>query len=147
MAAVIIDKRDVDILAKELLKGIFDYVNDEEQIKDIVNYDKEKKELEKTRKDFYHRLCLNYIFHIRIKTNFKCERIDRKIVDKITLEESYDLDIVNEAMKDNAIDTRAIYDSVKFLNICNELNGDLNSKRNAFKKNYEILVEDYKWLE
>ena len=134
MSAFIIEKRDVDILAKELLKEIFNYVNNEEAIKD----------LEKTRKYFFHKLCLNYIFHIRIKNNFKCERIDKKIVDKIILEERFDLNIVNEAMKDNAIDTRSIYDSIKFLYICDE---DLNSKRNAFKKFYEILEEDYKWLE
>ena len=143
MNAVIIDKRDVDIIAKELLKEIFDYFNNEEAIEDY----REKEKLEKTRKEFFHKICLNYIFHIRIKNNFKCDRIDKKIVDKIILEESYDLNIVNEAMKVNAIDTRAIYDTVKFIYISDNLNEDLNSKRKAFKKFYEILVEDYVWLE
>ena len=143
MTAVIIDKRDVDIIAKELLKEIFDYFNNEEAIEDY----REKEKLEKTRKEFFHKICLNYIFHIRIKNNFKCDRIDKKIVDKIILEESYDLNIVNEAMKVNAIDTRAIYDTVKFIYISDNLNEDLNSKRKAFKKFYEILVEDYVWLE
>ena len=95
MTAVIIDKRDVDIIAKELLKEIFDYFNNEEAIEDY----REKEKLEKTRKEFFHKICLNYIFHIRIKNNFKCDRIDKKIVDKIILEESYDLNIVNEAIK------------------------------------------------
>ena len=143
MTAVIIDKRDVDIIAKELLKEIFDYFNNEEAIEDY----REKEKLEKTRKEFFHKICLNYIFRIRIKNNFKCDRIDKKIVDKIILEESYDLNIVNEAMKVNAIDTRAIYDTVKVIYISDNLNKDLNSKRKAFKKFYEILVEDYVWLE
>ena len=143
MTAVIIDKRDVDIIAKELLKEIFDYFNNEEAIEDY----REKEKLEKTRKEFFHKICLNYIFHIRIKNNFKCDRIDKTIVDKIILEESYDLNIVNEAMKVNAIDTRAIYDTVKFIYISDNLKEDLNSKRKAFKKFYEILVEDYVWLE
>ena len=142
MNAVIIDKRDVDKIAKELLKEIFDYFNNEEAIEDY----REKEILKKTRKDFFHKICLNYIFHIRIKNNFKCDRIDKKIVDKLILKESYDLNILNEAMKDNAIDTKAIYNSVKFIYISNNLNEDLNSKRNAFKKFYEILVEDYVWL-
>ena len=142
MNAVIIDKRDVDIIAKELLKEIFDYFNNEEAIEDY----REKEKLEKTRKEFFHKICLNYIFHIRIKNNFKCDRIDKKIVDKIILEESYDLNILNEAMKDNAIDTKAIYNSIRFIYISDNLNEDLNSKRNAFKKCYEMLVEDYVWL-
>lgn len=140
MTAVIIDKRDVDIIAKELLKEIFDYFNNEEAIEDY----REKERLEKTRKDFFHNICLNYIFHLRIKNNFKCERIDRKIVYKIILKESYDLNILNEAMKDNAIDTKCIYNIVKYIKV---LSDNLNSKINAFKKFYEILVEDYVWLE
>ena len=143
MNAVIIDERGVDKIAKELLKEIFDYLNNEEAIEDY----REKERLEKTRKDFFHNICLNYIFHLRIKNNFKCDRIDRKIVYKIILKESYDLNISNEAMKDNAIDTKAIYNIVKFIYISDNLNKDLNSKINAFKKFYEILVEDYKWLE
>ena len=140
MNAVIIDERGVDKIAKELLKEIFDYLNNEEAIEDY----REKERLEKTRKDFFHNICLNCIFHIRNKNNFKCERIDRKIVYKIILKESYDLNILNEAMKDNAIDTKCIYNIVKYIKV---LSDNLNSKINAFKKFYEILVEDYKWLE
>ena len=152
MADVVIRQKDVDILASTLLKEIFGFFHDEYTLEEF-------KDLEEVRKDFLNKICVNYIYTLQRKSKITDnERIEliEPFSGKILLTDenkpyceknnNYDNKLVDEAMKDGCIDTRGIYDTLKFLRLDSEAFGDLYYKTEAFKNIFEVFDGDYTYL-
>ena len=151
MEDVIIRQKDVDRLAITLLKEIFENLHDEYMLKEYEN-------LEKVRKDFLNKICVNYIdtlyrnYKITVEKRMKLIKpfTDKLIItneNKTYFEKSnnYDSKLVEEAMKDGCIDTQGIYDTLKFLELDYEF-GDLYYKMKAFLNIFDVFKSDYTYL-
>ena len=150
MAAVIITQKDVNRLAKELLKEIFDFLHDEYI---ITNFEEMKKEQEK----FLKNLALNHIdtLHRQFKiTEEKREELVKPfIVDLIKIDKNgselekkckveYISKFVKDAMKDDGIDREGIYQTLINLKLDTEINEDLYYKTKTFLEFLEYLKVD-----
>ena len=151
MSAVIIKEKDVDRLAKTLLREIFDNLHDDYNLEEF-------KDLEEVRKDFLNKLCVNYIDSLY--RNFKITVEERmnlikpftgKLIitdNKTHFEKStnYDMKLVDKAMEDGSINTQGIYDTIKFLEL-DYGNEDMYYKMKAFKNIFDVFKSVYSYLE
>ena len=137
MEEVVIKKKDVDRLAKELLKEIFDFFHDEY----IINNFEEMK-IEKQK--FLNNLVFNHILY----TNKKGEKNDLHeqflecFFNKKEFE--YTSKLVDEAMKDDGIDTSGIYITLNNLILDEEIDGDLDCKKDSFLDIFRVFDNGYK---
>ena len=152
MAAVIIKEKDLNLLASTLLKEIFENLHDEYMLKEYEN-------LDKLRKDFLNKLCINYIDTLYRKYKITGEeriKLIEPFVGKLLLTDknktyfeksnNYDSKLVDEAIKDGCVDTQGIYDTLKFLKLDYEV-GDLYYKMKAFLNIFDVFKSDYTYLE
>ena len=153
MVSVIIRKKDLDRLGKELLSEMFDNLHDEYVLKEFEN-------MNDTKLLFLSKICINHIYTLhrnnQITDEEKIELI-KPFSSKIFLTDEHkpvfldsnihDDKLVDEAMKKGNIDTRGIYDTIKFLKIPREAFEDLYYKTKAFKNIFEVFEGDYTYLE
>ena len=152
MTDVVIKQKDVDILASTLLEEIFEFLHDEYSLEEF-------KDLDEVRKDFLNKICVNYINTLQRKskiTNNERTELIKPFAGKILLTDenkpyfekntNYDNKLVDKAMKDGCIDTRGIYDTLKFLKLDSEASGDLYYKTKAFKNIFEVFDSDYTYV-
>ena len=152
MSVVFIRQKDVDRLARTLLREIFDNLHDEYNLKEF-------KHLDELRKEFLNKLCVNYIYTQQRKTVITDEKtlelikpFSGKILitdeNKAYFEKSnnYDSKVVDEAMKDGSMDTIGIYDTIKFIKIDDESFADLHFKLKAFINIYDVFYDYYNYL-
>ena len=125
MDEVVIKKKDVDRLAKELLKEVFDFFNDEYIIENF-----EEMNIEKPK--FLNNLIFNHIIY----SNKKGEKneLHKQFLESFfnKKEFEYTSKLVDEAMKDDGIDTKGIYFNLNDLNLDVEIDGDLYFLKNHF---------------
>ena len=139
MDEVVIKKKDVDRLAKELLKEIFDFFNDEYIIN---NFEEMKIEQPK----FLNNLVCNHI----ISSNKKGEKneLHKQFLESFfnKKEFEYTSKLVDEAMKDDGIDTSGIYQTLIDLNLDEEIDGDLYFKKESFLDIFRVFDTGYTYL-
>ena len=149
MDEVVIKKKDVDRLAKELLKEIFDFLHDEY----ILNYFVEMK-IEQPK--FLNNLVSNHIGTLLRQSKITEEQrkelvkplLNKFIDDKlISRDEEYFSKLVKDAMKDDGIDTEGIYHTLNNLNLdMEEIDGDLYFKKESFLDIFRVFDTGYTYL-
>ena len=139
MDEVVIKKKDVDRLAKELLKEIFDFFHNEY----IINNFEEMK-IEKPK--FLNNLVFNHIIY----SNKKGEKneLHKPFLESFfnKKEFEYTSKLVDEAMKDDGIDTSGIYQTLIDLNLDEEIDGDLYFKKESFLDIFRVFDTGYTYL-
>ena len=139
MAAVIIRKKDVERLGKELVKEVFDFLHDEYI---LSNFEEMKEDQIK----FLRNLIL---FQFR---NFNLNTIQRGNSWSIKYEEfdenkfEEELKCVKEQIKNGSINTSVIFQTLNNLDLDDEINGDLFYKKEAFLNLFKVLDSDYTYL-
>ena len=122
MAAVIIRKKDVERLGKELVKEMFDFLHDEFMLTKF-------EEMEVLQKVFLERLVSNY------SSNSQPKNFDEK------------LEFVKGKIDNGSLDTHVIYDTLSKMNFDMEMNEDLFYEIKAFLFIYYVFECGYKYLE
>ena len=140
MDEVVIKKKDVDRLAKELLKEIFDFLNNEYILN---NFEEMKIEQPK----FLNNLVCNHIIY----SNKKGEKneLHKPFLESFfnKKEFEYTSKLVDEAMKDDGIDTSGIYQTLINLNLdMEEIDGDLDFKKESFLDIFRVFESGYTYL-
>ena len=118
MAAVIVRKKDVERLGKELVKEIFKFLHDEYI---LSNFEEMKEE----QKKFLRNLVLNEFKHFNV-TNIQKEnswRIEYEDYDENKFED--DLKCVKDKVKNESINTSVIFQTLNDLDLDMEIDEDL----------------------
>ena len=145
MAAVIIRRKDILRLGKELLEEIFDFLHNEYVLTEF-------KEMKKVQEKFLEKLAFNHIntLHRQYKiTEEKREELAKPFLDtlfNIDKKVEYDSNLVKDAMKDNGIDTEGIYHTLLTLNLNMEIDEDLYYKTKAFLDIFRVFETAYSYL-
>ena len=149
MDEVVIKKKDVDRLAKELLKEIFDFLHDEYILNNFV-------EMKIEQPKFLNNLVSNHIGTLLRQSKITEEQrkelvkpllnkfIDGKLISR---DEEYFSKLVKDAMKDDGIDTEGIYHTLNNLNLdMEEIDGDLYFKKESFLDIFRVFDTGYTYL-
>ena len=137
MDEIVIKKKDVDRLAKELLKEIFDFLHDE-----FILNKFEKMKIVQLK--FLNNLVFNHVIYANKKGELSKQFLESFFNKK---EFEYTSKLVDEAMKDDGIDTIGIYQTIKNIQLDMEADEDLHYKKIAFIHIYNVVDGDYKYLE
>ena len=147
MEEVVIKKKDVDRLAKNLLKEVFNFFQDE-----YITETFPKMKIEKSK--FLNRLVYNHILYLNKKG--KENELHKQFVEYFfnkdfkgylyKKEFEHLSTLVDEAMKDDSIDTSGIYLTLNELNLDEEIDGDLMFKNEAFLDIYRVFEIDHIYL-
>ena len=137
MDEIVIKKKDVDRLAKELLKEIFDFLHDE-----FILNKFEKMKIVQLK--FLNNLVFNHVIYANKKGELSKQFLESFFNKK---EFEYTSKLVDEAMKDDGIDTIGIYQTIKNIQLDMEADEDLYYKKIAFIHIYNVVDGDYKYLE
>ena len=137
MDEIVIKKKDVDRLAKELLKEIFDFLHDE-----FILNKFEKMKIVQLK--FLNNLVFNHVIYANKKGELSKQFLESFCNKK---EFEYTSKLVDEAMKDDGIDTIGIYQTIKNIQLDMEADEDLHYKKIAFIHIYNVVDGDYKYLE
>ena len=154
MAAVIIRKKDVDRIGKELLKEMFEFLHDEYILTEF-------KEMKEVQKEFLENLALNHINTLSRQYKITKERrevlIEPFIDDLFKIDENssdlekkkfeYDSKLVKSAMEDEGIDTEGIYQTFNKLKLDMEIDEDLYYKTKSFLDIFRVFEIGYTYLE
>ena len=149
MDEVVIKKKDIDRLAKVLLKEVFDFFHDEYIINNF-------KEIMTQKPKFLTNLVSNHIGTLLRQSKITEEQrkelvkpLLNKIIDGkfISRDEEYFSKVLKDAMKDDGIDTEGIYHTINnlFLDIM-EIDGDLYFKKESFLDIFRVFDNGYTYL-
>ena len=135
MDEVVIRKKDLDRLARTLLKEIFEFIQDEYSLKEL-------------KKDFLNKVVLNHVIY----SNQKGEKyeLSNSILESIfNKEDEFEgfLKLVKDAMKDDGIDTEGIYLVISEFKLDMETHEDLYYKKEAFLDIFRVFATGYTYLE
>ena len=146
MAAVIIRKKDVDRIGKELLKEMFEFLHDEYILTEF-------KEMKEVQKEFLENLALNHIN--TLSRQYKITKERREVVIKPFIDDlfkidenssdlekkkfEYDSKLVKSAMEDEGIDTEGIYQTFNKLKLDMEIDKDLYYKTKSFLDIFRVF--------
>ena len=140
MAAVIIRKKDVERLGKELLKEVYDFLHDEYI---LANFQEMKKE----QKKFLRGLVLNKFnslnYSIVQKENSwskKYEKFDESKFDS-------EIKSLKEQIENGSINTELIFNVLNSLDLDMEIEEDLYFKTKAFLDIFKVFDSGYSYLE
>ena len=141
MAAVIIRQKDLKRLGKELVKEVFEFLDDEYILKNF-------EEMKKERQKFLIKLVYNNFSHLELsdeiknKYPFKIEYIDFD-------ENKFDKEIkrLKEEIKNGTLDTHVIFDVLLYIDLDSEIDGDLYFKTQSFLDIYRVFENGYSYLE
>ena len=138
MAAVIIRKKDVEQLGKELIKKVFDVLHDEYILKNFI----EMKEVKNNfLKDLVYKKFKNYVTVKEIENTWGIEYED---YDENNFED--DLKCVTDKVKNGSLDISIIFQTLNNLDLDDEISGDLYFKTKAFLNLYSVIDNDYSYL-
>ena len=145
MAAVIIRKKDLDRLGRELLKETYDFLHNEYILSNF-------EEMKLTQEIFLNSICLEHI-----ETLFRSKLIEeekRKELFKPFFHSEikngklyYDKDMVKKVMEEEKIDTDGIYKTLIKLRLDYEIYEDLYFKIKAFLDISRLINYGYKYLD
>ena len=139
MAAVIIREKDLDRLAKETLKEVFDFLNNDY----IVTTFEEMKEEQKV---LLQNLVLNHIKTLHRQFKITKEKRDELIETFRSKLFEYDSQLVKDAMEDKGVDTEGIYFTLLDVKLIDELEEDLHAKKHAFLDIYRVFDSRHNFL-
>ena len=137
MAAVIIRKKDVKRLGKELLNEMFKFLHDEYILT-------EYEDMKEVQKEFLKKIMLNNVndlhknFDITDKTR---EKLNEYVNNKSSIE-----DFKIKFLKDCVNDTEVIYNILNSLKFDMEINEDLYYKTKAFLDIFRVFESGYIYL-
>ena len=134
MDEVVIRKKDVDRLARTLLKEIFEFIQDEYSLKEL-------------KKDFLNKVVLNYVIYSNQKD--KKYELSNSILESIfNKEDEFEgfLKLVKDAMKDDGINTEGIYRVINEFKIDMETHEDLYYKKESFLDIFRVFDTGYTYL-
>ena len=139
MAAVIIRKKDVEQLGKELIKKVFDVLHDEYILKNFI----EMKEVKNNfLKDLVYKKFKNY--NVTVKEIENTWGIEYEDYDENNFED--DLKFVTDKVKNGSLDISIIFQTLNNLDLDDEISGDLYFKTKAFLNLYSVIDNDYSYL-
>ena len=140
MAAVIIRKKDVERLGKELLKEVFDFLHDEYI---LTNFE----EMKILQKKFLRDLVLKRFRYFNVteirKVNswkFKYEEFDENKFED-------ELKCVKEEIEKGTMDIHVIFKTLLYLHLDMEIDEDLYFKHKSFLDIYKVFETAYIYLE
>ena len=140
MAAVIIRKKDVERLGKEVLKEVYDFLHNDFI---LTNFEEMKIEQEK----FQHKLIL-YDFRSRNFTETQKENHFTK--NYLDLDENkYEEELKNlkDKIENGTFTTDLIYNTLIDINLESKIDEDLSIKKKAFLEIYRVISYQYEYLE
>ena len=144
MAAVIIRQKDVKRLASTLLNEIFNFLHDEYILTEF-------KEMKEVQKEFLNSICVNHINTLHKQNKITKEKREELIKPFLNNGESikvlYNSKLVEDAMKDEGIDTEGIYQTLNKLTLDMEIDEDLYYKTKAFLDIFRVFENGYSYLE
>ena len=135
MDEVVIRKKDLDRLARTLLKEIFEFIQDEYSLREL-------------KKDFLNKVVLNHVIYSNQKD--KKYELSNSILESIfNKEDEFEgfLKPVKDAMKDDGIDTEGIYLVISEFKLDMETHEDLYYKKEAFLDIFRLFETGYTYLE
>ena len=139
MAAVIIRKKDVEQLGKELIKKVFDVLHDEYILKNFI----EMKEVKNNfLKDLVYKKFKNY--NVTVKEIENTWGIEYEDYDENNFED--DLKCVTDKVKNGSLDISIIFQTLNNLDLDDEISGDLYFKTKAFLNLYSVIDNVYSYL-
>ena len=140
MAAVIIRKKDVEQLGKELIKKVFDVLHDEYILKNFI----EMKEVKNNfLKDLVYKKFKNY--NVTVKEIENTWGIEYEDYDENNFED--DLKCVTDKVKNGSLDISIIFQTLNNLDLDDEIDGDLYFKTKAFLNLFMVIDYQYSYLE
>ena len=140
MAAVIIRKKDVEQLGKELIKKVFDFLHDEYILKNFI----EMKEVKNNfLKDLVYKKFKNY--NVTVKEIENTWGIEYEDYDENNFED--DLKCVTDKVKNGSLDISIIFQTLNNLDLDDEIDGDLYFKTKAFLNLFMVIDYQYSYLE
>ena len=144
MAAVIIRQKDLKRLARTLLKEMFEFLHDEYILSEF-------KEMKEVQKEFLNSICVNHINTLHKQNKITKEKREKLIKPFLNNGESikvlYNSKLVEDAMKDEGIDTEGIYQTLNKLKLDMEIDEDLYFKTKAFLDIFRVFESGYTYLE
>ena len=140
MAAVIIRKKDVERLGKELVKEIYEFLHDEYILSKF-------EEMKEEQKKFLRNLVLFKFKNLNFTTinrenswSIKYEEFDESKFED-------ELKCVKDEIKNESINTSVIFKTLNTLDLDEEIDGDLFFKTEAFLNIFKVIDSDYSYLE
>ena len=140
MAAVIIRKKDVERLGRELIKEVFEFLHDEDILKQFP-------EFLVAQKRFENDLAYKRFRELNVTTTSSPGSIkwEYKQLDKDKFEE--ELKSVVEEIKNGTMDIHIIFQILLQTLLDSEVNEDLYFKNKAFLDIYRVFETGYSYLE
>ena len=139
MAAVIVKKKDVEQLGKNLLKEVFDFLHDDYIRKNFIEMRKVKNNF---LKEVVYKEFKNY--HSTLKQSGNTWRIEYEDYDESKFED--DLKSLTDKVKNGSIDISIIFETLNNLDLDMEIDEDLYFKTKAFLNLYHVIDSDYSYL-
>ena len=140
MAAVIIFKKDVEKLGKEVLKEVFDFFHDEYIMNNFLEMKLQK---QKFLKYLVYKNFEGYNAEVVKKGNSWELKYDD--YDENKFEE--DLKCLTDKVKNGSIDIEVIFQSLNNVDLDDEIDGDLYYKTASFIDLYKVISCSYDYLE
>ena len=140
MAAVIVRKKDVEKLGKDLLKEVFDFFHDEYIMNNFLEMKLQKQKLLKdlVYKEFKH-------YNSTVKQRGNSWKVKYEDYDESKFED--DLKCLTDKVKNGSIDISIIFQSLNNLDLDMEIDENLFFKTKAFLNLYKVIDDDYTYLE
>ena len=140
MAAVIVRKKDVERLGKELVKEIFDFLHDEYILSNF-------EEMKEKQKKFLRKLVLNEFKHFNITEIRRENSLTVKYGNYDENKFEDDLKCLKDKVKNGSINTSVISYTLNDLDLDMEIDEDLYFKTKAFLNLFKVIDVDYTCLE
>lgn len=140
MASVIIRKKDLDKLGKEVLKEVYEFLHDEYILNTFPEMKEEKKKILKN-------LVTGKFENVNytIVQNENSWSIEHEEIDENKFKD--ELKCVKDEIENGSLDINIIFRTIKDLNFDNqELHEDLYAKAYAFKNIFIVYNSDYTFL-
>ena len=140
MAAVIIRKKDVERLGKELVKEIFEFLHDEYILSNF-------EEMKAVQKKFLRNLVLYKFSYFNVTKIKKENSLEIKYEDFNENKFEDELKCVKDEIKNGTLNTFVIFKSLNDLDLDTEIDEDLYFKKCAFLNIFKVIDSDYTYLE
>ena len=140
MAAVIIIKKEVERLGKEILNEVYEFLHDEYILSTF-------EEMKLQKQNFLRNLvqCKFRSINYTIKQKGNTWGVEYEKFDKTKYEE--ELKNIKDEIKNKSLDIRLVFDVLNRLKLDDEIAGDLFFKNEAFLNIFKVFDGDYSYLE
>ena len=133
MACVIVKKSSVEKLGRELIKEVYDFLHDEDNLKDFPEFLETQKKFDKD------------ITYLRFKKLNVTTTSSRGKLEKDKFEEELKTSV--EQIKNGTMDFHIIFTILLETDLDSEVDEDLCLKKKSFLDIYKVFVNGYTYLE